>query len=328
MKKYLRSFQDQSAYDAAKQREDFYKPCVSLISGSSLQYDPLAAIPEGFVDFGLPSGTLWYNKNLGATNGNTAESWYGGYYAWGELNTKTYYDWTNPNDATQNYKYANGAYNKLTKYCNNSQYGNDGYTDELTQLVPSDDVATVTNSAWRMPTEAEIRELLAGTSSSWVEDYNDIEGLNGRVFIKASITQQAFKNATLYSEMFEGELTEETWNMIKGYSLEEINAMIGGDIREMMFKDEEMTTLAEYGTDYGFVVKQTDSSISMFIPAAGYRNRSDIYAVGSNCGLWSSSLSLDDPCDAYYLYFFSDSIGLNDYNRYRGFTVRPVLAVS
>ena len=272
----------------------------------------------------MPSGTLWYNKNLGATNGNTAESWYGGYYAWGELNTKTYYDWTDPNDATQNYKYANGANNKLTKYCNNSQYGNDGYTDELTQLFPSDDVATVTNSAWRMPTEAEIRELLAGTSSSWVEDYNDIEGLNGRVFIKASITQQAFKNVTLYSEMFGGELTEETWNMIKGYSLEEINAMIEGDIREMMFKDEEMTTLAEYGTDYGFVVKQTDSSISMFIPAAGYRNGSDIRNVGSYCYLWSSSLNLDNPDGAYYLRFDSDDMYLDSNNRYRGLSVRPV----
>ena len=90
MSKFLRSFQDQAAYEAAKQREDFYRPCVSLVKGgasSSLQYDPLQAVPEGFVDLGLSSGTLQCNKNIGATNGDTAESWYGNYYAWGETET-------------------------------------------------------------------------------------------------------------------------------------------------------------------------------------------------------------------------------------------------
>lgn len=67
----------------------------------------------GFVDFGLPSGTLWSTKNIGATNGDTAESWYGNYYAWGETETKSDYSW-------YTYKYANGAAYALTKYCNNS----------------------------------------------------------------------------------------------------------------------------------------------------------------------------------------------------------------
>ena len=123
-----------------------------------------------FVDLGLPSGTLWSIKNIGATNGNTAESWYGNYYAWGEIETKEIYDW-------DNYKYANGNYDKLTKYCNNSNYGNNGFTDDLTQLVPEDDVATQTNSAWRMPTKEDFEELIAGTTNSWVTDYKGISGL-------------------------------------------------------------------------------------------------------------------------------------------------------
>ena len=132
-------------------------------------------VPKGFVDLGLPSGTLWSTKNIGATNGDTAESWYGNYYAWGETETKNDY-------SSRTYKYANGGYNKFTKYCSKSNFGNNGFTDELIQLVPEDDVATQTNSAWRMPTKEDFEELIAGTTNSWVTDYKGISDLNGRVF--------------------------------------------------------------------------------------------------------------------------------------------------
>ena len=151
------------------------RPIIALDNSGILFFEGDKVIPEGFVDLGLPSGTLWSTKNIGATNGNTAESWYGNYYAWGEIETKEIYDW-------DNYKYANGNYDKLTKYCNNSNYGNNGFTDGLTQLVPEDDVATVINSAWRMPTNEDFEELIAGTTNSWVTDYKGISGLNGRLF--------------------------------------------------------------------------------------------------------------------------------------------------
>ena len=150
-------------------------PLIAMDSNGILFAEGKAAVPDGFIDFGLPSGTLWSTKNIGATNGNTKESWYGNYYAWGELETKEVYDWTK-------YKYAKGNYDKLTKYCNNSNYGNNGFTDEITRLVPKDDVATQTNSAWRMPTKEDFEELIAGTTNSWVTDYKGISGLNGQVF--------------------------------------------------------------------------------------------------------------------------------------------------
>lgn len=221
----------------------------------------------------MPSGTLWAVNNIGAIPGSTPKSYYGNYYAWGEIETKSDYSWST-------YKYANGDYNKLTKYCDNSEYGNEGYTDELTQLVPTDDVATVTNSVWRIPTIEDFEELIAGTSNSWVENYNNIEGLNGRVFTKATITRHAFKNITLYSSIAEGEVDDEIWAEISLLTLEEINAIIGGDIREMMFTNSEMTIPAEYDIDYGFVVKQADPSISMFIPAAGYFDDSSVSDAG------------------------------------------------
>ena len=270
-------------------------------------FEGVKVVPEGFVDFELPSGTLWSTKNIGATNGDTAESWYGGYYAWGETETKDVYDF---------YKYANGAYGKLTKYCSNSDFGDNGFTDELTQLVPEDDVATVTNSAWRMPSKEDFEELLAGTTNSWVTDYNGISGLNGRVFIKAKITRQPFKTIPLYSPIFEGEITDEMWLELSMYTLEEINAIIGGDIREQIFKDAGMSVNADYNTDYGFVEKGVDPSVSMFIPAAGYCSGSDIGSVGSGCDLWSSSLNLGYPSYAYDLSFNSGSIDLSDNYRF------------
>ena len=136
-----------------------------------------------YVDLGLPSGAKWATSLVGATNGDTAESWYGNYYAWGELQTKTYYDWTDPNNATQNYKYANGSYNTLTKYCNMPDYGYNGYTDNLKTLELMDDVAHLEfGGDWHMPDSKLLCELMLYTNNEWVENYNDIEGLNGRVF--------------------------------------------------------------------------------------------------------------------------------------------------
>ena len=165
-----------------------------------------------FVDLGL--SVKWGNANLGATNGDTAESWYGNHYAWGEIETKNDY-------SNSNYKF--GASRPFSKY--------DG--DGKTVLESEDDIASKTNSAWRMPTKEEFDELVAGTTNSWVTNYKGISGLNGRVFTG-----------------------------------------INGN--------------------------------TMFIPAAGFPFGSDFSGVGSDCYLWSSSLYLDDPSRAYYLYFNSD----------------------
>jgi len=63
---------------------------------------------------------------------------------------------------------------------------------------------------------------------------------------------------------------------------------------------------------------------TLFIPAAGYRFGSDIYGVGSRCNLWSSSLYLGNPDNAYCLYFDSGNIYMDYYNRCYGFSVCPV----
>ncbi len=122
--------------------------------------------PFNWIDLGLPSRMLWADANIGA---NSPEE-YGGYYAWGEITTKSAYTWPA-------YIHCNGAGNKLTKYCDNASSGNNGYTDNLTTLQPQDDVATTTlGSDAHIPTSAEWNELISNTTQT-----NDtLNGVAGR----------------------------------------------------------------------------------------------------------------------------------------------------
>ena len=77
-----------------------------------------------YVDLGLPSGLLWATCNVGA---NAPEE-YGDYFAWGETQPKDIYNWST-------YQYCMGSDNTLTKYCTRSDYGYNGFTDNLTHLT-------------------------------------------------------------------------------------------------------------------------------------------------------------------------------------------------
>lgn len=121
-----------------------------------------------WVDLGLPSGLWWASCNLGATKPEE----YGDYYAWGETVTKNTY-----NEST--YMYFMGDIDYLTKYCNNGDYGYNGYTDILTVLQAMDDAATTKlGSGVRMPTKADWEELIANTTSDWTTR----NGVYGRMF--------------------------------------------------------------------------------------------------------------------------------------------------
>ncbi len=121
-----------------------------------------------YVDLGLPSGTLWATCNVGA---NKPEE-YGDYFAWGETQKKATYNY-------DTYKYANGAKDRLTKYCNKSNSGNNGFTDNLTVLQLSDDAATANwGSGWRTPSKAQWEELIDNTTHTWTTR----NGVTGRLF--------------------------------------------------------------------------------------------------------------------------------------------------
>ena len=130
--------------------------------------DSNSANGHDYVDLGLPSGTLWATCNLGA---NLPEE-HGDYYAWGDTMMKAT-TW----DA---YKYANGGRNKLTKYCDNSEFGYNGFTDNLITLQGSDDPAAILwGGSWRTPTKTQWEELLQNTTSKWMMQ----NGLFGMLFI-------------------------------------------------------------------------------------------------------------------------------------------------
>ena len=121
-----------------------------------------------YVDLGLPSGLLWATCNVGA---DTPED-YGDYFAWGETQPKSTYNWST-------YQYCMGSENTMTKYCSNSNCGYNGFTDNLTTLLPEDDAATANwGSGWRMPTREEWQELYQNTTNIWTTQ----SGVHGRLF--------------------------------------------------------------------------------------------------------------------------------------------------
>ena len=63
---------------------------------------------------------------------------------------------------------------------------------------------------------------------------------------------------------------------------------------------------------------------SIFFPAAGSIDDSELHGVGSWCYFWSSSLYTERPSCAWYVDFTSDS-GRGPIGRNRGYSVRPVI---
>lgn len=123
-----------------------------------------------YVDLNLPSGTLWATCNVGAT---TPEG-YGDYFAWGETESKTIYDYT-----TYNYCVSDNVSwsHPLTKYCNDPEWGYNGYSDDLTILQASDDAATAKwGNGWCMPTADQWRELKDNTDFQWMTQ-DGVEGM-------------------------------------------------------------------------------------------------------------------------------------------------------
>ena len=180
------------------------------------------------IDLGLPSGTKWACCNVADDPTMQSPTYYGGYYAWGETETKSYYD----NSTYQYYK--NDSYQSIGDDIAGTQY----------------DVAHVKwGGSWVMPTNYQQKELLDNCTYEWTI----VNGVNGGKY----------------------------------------------------------TSMSNGG--------------SIFLPAAGYRNNSDLYNAGSIGNYWSSTQYWSYTSYAYYLYFFSGgTYASNGYLRYNGLSVRPV----
>lgn len=114
----------------------------------------------GYVDLGLPSGTLWAVHNIGAEN----EYECGDYFAWGETETKDYFSW-------ENYKYFIGEVNDEGWIP--IELEDIGYQISGTEY----DVANVKwGNGWVMPDSIQLREMWAHTFTKRVEE-NGTEGV-------------------------------------------------------------------------------------------------------------------------------------------------------
>lgn len=182
--------------------------------------DGVTPMPEA-VDIGLEVDgrhVLWASFNLGAS-----KEWENGdYYSWGE--TETYYSSLNPLSWKKgkeqgydcpSYRFANGAFYKITKYCMETDTGNwDGegsVPDNLTELLPEDDAANVKlGGKWKIPTKRMFEALLALKDNpdyiwdQWAEMKNDKgETVHGLKITRMSTGKYVFFPATGFSRKTE-----------------------------------------------------------------------------------------------------------------------------
>lgn len=108
-----------------------------------------------YVDFKLPSGTLWATLNIGAE----AEEDAGNYFSWGETKTsKTKYEWGTYEHGTKNNKGEYVIKNIGRNICGNTKY---------------DAARALWGNPWQMPTYDDFKELQDNCSFS-IEKINDI----------------------------------------------------------------------------------------------------------------------------------------------------------
>lgn len=130
------------------------------------------------VDLGLPSGTLWADRNIGATNIYDG----GKLFQWGDPTPYDIPEHTNGkiNEGQKmfnwsDYKWSRYGRDTMTKYNN---------TDGKSTLDLEDDAAHVNmGNAWKMPTKEQVIELFTGTTqelyAKLMDDSDPVKVANG-----------------------------------------------------------------------------------------------------------------------------------------------------
>ncbi len=138
-----------------------------------------------YVDLGLPSGLKWATMNVGAIS----PKGFGNYYAWGETvpQSNNRYSW-------DSYKWCNGSYNSMTKYC--APYDIVGNN---TTLNLEDDAASVNwGGSWRMPTYIEQKELINNCYWVWTDRYNGTS-MAGYIVYKVKLSSDKGQVVTFWN---------------------------------------------------------------------------------------------------------------------------------
>ena len=256
-----------------------------------------------YVDLGLPSGLKWATMNVGATS----EADYGSYFQWGDIEDKSNSDYS-----WESYKYCNGTYKTLTKYCTNSFYGT---VDNKTTLDLEDDAARVNMEGdWRMPTASEYQTLYNETLWVWCPGGNvgikktDESGNESIEYIKYPTGYFVFKTVSDKKQI--GAFTKDENGNLIGYRATSGTVYYPGA--------HEVTE--------GDTTSIADDDTHIFFPASGYASGTGVSDRGSYGYYWSSSLHPSSSNLGLDLRFNSGYINPQNYlNRYLGFCVRSVL---
>ena len=178
--------------------------------GEEVSFMTLSLNGHEYVDLGL--SVKWATMNVGASSPED----HGDYFAWGETEPKEVYDWST-------YKHCQGSETTLTKYNTNRFYGT---VDNKAELDAIDDAAVVNwGGAWRMPTDAEMTELINNCTCTWttqngVRGYKVTSKSNGNsIFLPVT----GFRNGSLlnnvgigyyYSSSLETDIPKGAWGVL------------------------------------------------------------------------------------------------------------------
>ena len=135
--------------------------------------------PYKKIDLGLPSGTLWADRNIGATDIYDG----GKLFQWGD---PTPYDIPEHTDGTINegqkmFSWSDYKWNPSGDSYTFTKYNS---TDGKSTLDPEDDAAHVNmGNAWKMPTKEQVIELFTGTTqelyAKLTDDSDPVKVANG-----------------------------------------------------------------------------------------------------------------------------------------------------
>lgn len=161
--KYVKIFNQHTDYNTYITGNNKILPNVSYCDNEEdVHYNPYVDPYNGhaYVDLGLPSGTLWATKNVGANNITDSGLYFscGGTtgYTTAQVGTDKNFNW-----ADYELGDGQGGAAHMTKY--NS-------TDGKTVLEAEDDAATVNmGGEWHMPSKEQLSELAANTKNGWVD---------------------------------------------------------------------------------------------------------------------------------------------------------------
>lgn len=273
--------------------KEFDEDTFNYISEQIQKLEPLLEESEyEAVDLGLPSGTLWANKNIGAENPEDA----GLYFQWGDTQ-----GWRADQIGTgegqkaftwADYKFSEpGATNsnpQLTKYCDKAEYGKNGFTDNKVTLDLEDNAAYINmDSCWRIPTEKQLSELLK-LEYKWVY---------APIINEAISSERKYLNLPVY----EGIKYDDQGNV-----------------------DLTQSTQILLGISF---IGNNDNKL--FIPYSGQCENGRINNCNQESQLWLSSLFVGNPTSSASVKFsnrpyYGQYTSIPYTTRHKGFTIRAV----